>query len=120
MTRPKTTRNHDQIPSMSKEDPAPQSYGELKDDADPLLALADIADSLKYITPNDPELREKILEARKACEEHAQAQLSAPIKGWDDFKDRLVQIERAQKRSRFDENPHTAPRDVDVFLPRHV
>lgn len=112
------TREHDQDHSSGPNDLGSEFYRELKDNAGLPLALDSIAETLKCLMPDDSELGEKVLAVQRACEEQVRAELTSPIKGWDDFKVRLVQIEQAHKRSRFDSNLRIAAGELYAFLRR--
>lgn len=79
-------------------------------------ALADIAESIKQTRLSDPELNEKILELQKICEAQALKEYTSPIGNWQDFKLRLGQVERAYKRSQFDESLNTAAGEMYAYL----
>ena len=106
MSRPQPTKDDVDTTSSNREE------------TETPLALADIAETIKCLTPDDPELRKKITEVERACEDHAQSEFTSPIKDWADFQALLAQMERAYKRSRFDKKLNDAARELYAFLSR--
>jgi tetratricopeptide (TPR) repeat protein len=80
--------------------------------------LDDLLESVKQTTLSAPELDEKILALQNACKERISREFSAPVKDWQDFKNKLAQVERAYKRSPFNENLSMAAGELYSFLNR--
>jgi tetratricopeptide (TPR) repeat protein len=61
-------------------------------------------------------LNKKFLVLRREFDQHVRDGLTSPIKGWDDFKARLEQIEQEYRREHFTPELKTATKNLYEFL----